>query len=173
MDVVQYTGGKRVNFNYNSDEPPPEEAPEAEAEEGPEGAAPAPPEPAVAEPAAVWRRFGEGCSVRLLHPQRHCDPLYRLLARLEAHLRCAVGCNAYLTPPGAQGFAPHWDDIDAFVLQVEGEKRWRLYAPIAASHQLPRCVEKRALGGAEAGDGGGPASAGCSMQHRDPPSNLG
>ncbi len=29
-----------------------------------------------------------------------------------------AGANAYLTPPGSQGFAPHWDDIDALVLQV-------------------------------------------------------
>lgn len=33
----------------------------------------------------------------------------------------------YLTPAGTQGFAPHYDDIEAFILQVEGRKRWRLY----------------------------------------------
>ncbi len=33
----------------------------------------------------------------------------------------------YLTPVGTQGFAPHYDDIEAFVLQTEGSKRWRLY----------------------------------------------
>jgi len=32
-----------------------------------------------------------------------------------------------LTPPGSQGFAPHFDDIEAFVIQLEGKKRWRLY----------------------------------------------
>lgn len=29
-----------------------------------------------------------------------------------------------------QGFAPHFDDIDAFVLQVEGAKR---YAPVTCA----------------------------------------
>jgi bifunctional lysine-specific demethylase and histidyl-hydroxylase NO66 len=30
------------------------------------------------------------------------------------------GANVYLTPPGQQGFAPHYDDIEAFLLQIEG-----------------------------------------------------
>ena len=28
-----------------------------------------------------------------------------------------------------QGFAPHYDDIDAFLLQLEGKKQWNLYKP--------------------------------------------
>ncbi len=36
------------------------------------------------------------------------DPLWRLLAALEEELGCNVGSNAYLTPAGSQGFAPHW-----------------------------------------------------------------
>ena len=36
---------------------------------------------------------------------------------------------SYLTPPGSQGFAPHYDDIEAFVIQLEGKKHWRLYNP--------------------------------------------
>lgn len=35
--------------------------------------------------------------------------------------------NAYLTPPGSQGFAPHYDDIDAFIMQLEGAKAWKVY----------------------------------------------
>ena len=35
----------------------------------------------------------------------------------------------YLTPAGSQGFAPHYDDIDAFVLQLEGRKHWKVYSP--------------------------------------------
>ena len=36
---------------------------------------------------------------------------------------------SYLTPAGTQGFAPHSDDIEAFVLQLEGKKHWKLYSP--------------------------------------------
>jgi mannose-6-phosphate isomerase-like protein (cupin superfamily) len=38
-----------------------------------------------------------------------------------------VQTNIYLTPPGAQGFKPHWDTHDVFVLQVSGRKLWSIY----------------------------------------------
>ena len=34
-----------------------------------------------------------------------------------------VGANVYLTPPGTQGFAPHWDDVEVFMLQL-GKTKW-------------------------------------------------
>ena len=43
-----------------------------------------------------------------------------------------------MTPAGSSGFAPHWDDIDAFLLQVEGRKYWKVYAPESDSDELPR-----------------------------------
>lgn len=46
--------------------------------------------------------------------------------------------NAYLTPAGSQGFAPHYDDIDAFILQLEGRKQWKVYN--CADAQLPMYV---------------------------------
>ena len=92
----------------------------------------------VANAEAVWRRYADGCSVRVLHPQRWCDALHAALGVLERHFSCAAGCNAYLTPPGSAGFAPHYDDVDAFVCQLEGRKRWRLYPPRDAGEVLPR-----------------------------------
>ena len=44
----------------------------------------------------------------------------------------------YLTPSNSQGFAPHYDDIEAFVLQLEGKKHWRLYSPRFDGEVLPR-----------------------------------
>ncbi|OXB63355.1 hypothetical protein ASZ78_001931 [Callipepla squamata] len=49
-----------------------------------------------------------------------------------------AGANTYLTPPGTQGFAPHYDDIEAFVLQLEGKKHWRVYSPRTSSEALPQ-----------------------------------
>ena len=38
----------------------------------------------------------------------------------------------------SQGFAPHYDDVDVFILQLEGYKRWRVYAPMNKRETLPR-----------------------------------
>ena len=93
----------------------------------------------VADYATVMKRFQEDkCSVRVLHPQRWSDKLWTLLSNLENFWQSPTGCNAYWTPPNSQGFAPHWDDIDAFVLQLEGTKRWRLYPSRDESEKFPR-----------------------------------
>ena len=38
--------------------------------------------------------------------------------------------NSYYTPRRSQGFAVHHDTHDVFVLQVAGEKHWRVYDPL-------------------------------------------
>ena len=87
----------------------------------------------------VMKRFEEdGCSIRILHPQRWSDKLWALLSNLENFWQSPTGCNAYWTPANSQGFAPHWDAIDAFVLQIEGRKRWRLYPTRDVSEKFPR-----------------------------------
>jgi bifunctional lysine-specific demethylase and histidyl-hydroxylase NO66 len=60
------------------------------------------------------------------------------LTALEDYLGVFTGSNSYLTPAGSQGFAPHWDDIDAFLLQLEGTKLWKVYAPRCDEETLPR-----------------------------------
>jgi hypothetical protein len=57
-----------------------------------------------------------------MHP-----PLMRFCRGLEQVFLHGVQANIYLTPPGAQGFRVHYDTHDVLVLQVTGEKRWRLF----------------------------------------------
>ena len=90
VDVTSYTDGERQTHNG-------------------EGVAPA---------AEVWSRFKAGCSIRLSWPQRHSDGVWAMVALLEEYFGCGGGCNAYLTPAHSQGFAPHFDDVDAFILQA-------------------------------------------------------
>ncbi|EQC33644.1 hypothetical protein SDRG_08748 [Saprolegnia diclina VS20] len=92
----------------------------------------------AANPATVWKHFEQGCSVRLLCPQKFSDPVWKMLSILEEEWGCMAGSNTYLTPKGTQGFAPHYDDIEAFLLQVEGKKQWKVYAPLSDDETLPR-----------------------------------
>lgn len=89
-------------------------------------------------PDTVWGFYEDGCSVRLLNPQTFMPQLHRLNATLQEYFNCLVGANLYLTPSRSQGFAPHYDDIEAFVLQIEGQKRWRIYRPRTEAEMLPR-----------------------------------
>lgn len=87
----------------------------------------------------VWNHWDAGCTVRLLCPHKDSESTHTLLSLLELEFGCMVGANAYLTPPNvAQGFAPHYDDIEAFCLQLEGYKRWKVYAPLNKAERLPR-----------------------------------
>ena len=86
----------------------------------------------------LWDFYNEGCSVRFLNPHLFFPEIYRLNSTLQEYFSCMVGANVYLTPPNSQGFAPHYDDIEAFVLQVEGKKHWRVYAPRNPEEVLPR-----------------------------------
>ncbi|EDV91995.1 bifunctional lysine-specific demethylase and histidyl-hydroxylase NO66 [Drosophila grimshawi] len=91
-----------------------------------------------AMPPTVWGHYSDGCSVRILNPSTYLKGLRGVCAALQEHFHCLVGANVYLTPPNSQGFAPHYDDIEAFVLQVEGRKRWRLYDAPSPNDVLAR-----------------------------------
>ncbi|XP_070576799.1 ribosomal oxygenase 1-like [Ptychodera flava] len=110
IDVTTYTNGQRETHN-------------------PAGRAHA---------SVVWDFYQNGCSVRLLNPQTYSKPMWKLNSMLQEYFSSCVGANVYLTPPGSQGFAPHYDDIEAFVLQLEGKKHWRLYNPRSEEETLPR-----------------------------------
>jgi bifunctional lysine-specific demethylase and histidyl-hydroxylase NO66 len=96
----------------------------------------------VADPELVWQHYEQhGCSIRLLcpHDEHFSNTIHTLLSLLELEFGCMVGANAYLTPPlASQGFAPHYDDIEAFCLQLQGHKRWKVYEPFHKAERLPR-----------------------------------
>ncbi|XP_031573036.1 ribosomal oxygenase 1-like [Actinia tenebrosa] len=110
VDVTTYKDGKRETHN-------------------PSGRAYAP---------VVWDFYQNDCSVRLLNPQSFSQSVWKLTSLLQEYFGCFVGANIYLTPPGSQGFAPHYDDIEAFIIQLEGKKHWRLYNPRSEEESLPR-----------------------------------
>lgn len=87
----------------------------------------------------VHAAWAEGATIQAMHMQQFHEPVWRLLAALEAAFGALFGSNSYLTPAGRQGLAPHFDDVEVFMLQLEGSKRWRLWAPPAGEEfPLPR-----------------------------------
>ncbi|KPA73980.1 hypothetical protein ABB37_09554 [Leptomonas pyrrhocoris] len=81
------------------------------------------------DPAELQRCMQEGWSVRFLRPNEHVECNSAFVACMEKEFNCYCGVNSYWTPASSQGFAPHYDDVDVFLLQMEGEKMWYLYDP--------------------------------------------
>jgi ribosomal protein L16 Arg81 hydroxylase len=71
--------------------------------------------------------YDQGDTVVLNFAQCYWEPAARLCAALENFFHFPAGVNVYVTPRNAQGFPPHFDSHDVFVLQVEGAKSWRIY----------------------------------------------
>ena len=121
VDVVRFDPGAGVRRTLNA------------GAEAPSSAA------SCVRPADLRDALLRGASARILHPQRHHGPLRSVVAALEGFWGCAVGSNAYISPPlGHQGFAPHYDDVDVFIVQLCGRKRWRVFGPRTEDEVLPR-----------------------------------
>ncbi|HYN45432.1 MAG TPA: cupin domain-containing protein [Allosphingosinicella sp.] len=102
---------------------------------------------------AVAEEYLRGATIIL--PQLH-DSMFNLsefCRALEEVFSCHMQTNIYLTPPsvdgtGNQGFPPHYDNHDVFVMQISGAKAWRLYGvPV----ETPFRGEQFELGRHEAG----------------------
>ena len=82
----------------------------------------------MADPMRITQLFADGATIIFNALQNRHEPLRLLCSTLSAQAAARTQTNVYLTPPRSQGFKPHWDTHDVFVLQVEGSKRWRLYS---------------------------------------------
>jgi hypothetical protein len=78
----------------------------------------------------VLAELAGGATLVLQALHRTWPPLVGFGTRLASELGHPVQINAYVTPPQNQGFAPHYDVHDVFVLQVAGRKRWTIHAPV-------------------------------------------
>jgi hypothetical protein len=87
---------------------------------------------------AVTEEYLKGATIILPHLHSSMYNLGEFCRSLEEVFTCHVQTNIYLTPPSReegkanQGFPPHYDNHDVFVMQVSGQKAWRLYGtPVA------------------------------------------
>ena len=81
----------------------------------------------LVDPRKALELFGGGATIVLQGLHRYWEPLTRLVAELELELGHPCQANAYLTPPGSQGFAVHSDTHDVFVFQTAGSKQWEVH----------------------------------------------
>lgn len=101
----------------------------------------------LVDPARALELFRGGATIVFQGLHRYHRPLADLVAELELELGHPCQANAYLTPPGSQGFAVHSDSHDVFVFQTAGTKDWEvdgepvlmepgrsLYLPTGTSH---------------------------------------
>ncbi|XP_066203804.1 ribosomal oxygenase 2 isoform X3 [Saccopteryx leptura] len=65
-------------------------------------------------------------TIQFHQPQRFKDELWRIQEKLECYFGSLVGSNVYITPAGAQGLPPHYDDVEPGDL---------LYFPRGTIHQ--------------------------------------
>lgn len=78
--------------------------------------------------AAIRKDFAEGYTIVLDGVEQYARPVGTLARSIEVELHFPIQVNAYVTPPGQIGLAPHYDDHDVLILQIEGSKIWHLYA---------------------------------------------
>jgi bifunctional lysine-specific demethylase and histidyl-hydroxylase NO66 len=89
----------------------------------------------LVDPRKLFDLFDDGATVVLQGLHRYWEPLGALVTELELELGHPCQANAYLTPPGSQGFAVHKDSHDVFVFQTHGSKVWEVYEAPADPEQ--------------------------------------
>ncbi|WP_349627268.1 cupin domain-containing protein [Leifsonia sp. C5G2] len=80
--------------------------------------------------AKVLAEFADGATLVLQGLHRTWPPIAEFSRRLAEELGHPAQVNAYITPASSRGFDPHYDVHDVFVLQIAGEKHWRIHEPV-------------------------------------------
>ncbi|MEV6695040.1 cupin domain-containing protein [Micromonospora sp. NPDC051196] len=90
----------------------------------------------------ILQLYADGATLVLQGLHRNWPPLIDFTRELSLAVGQPLQVNAYLTPPGSQGFATHYDTHDVFVLQVDGRKHWRIHPSV-----FPDPLERQPWGG--------------------------
>jgi ribosomal protein L16 Arg81 hydroxylase len=71
--------------------------------------------------------FADGYTIVLDSVDQYVRAVGTLARSIEVELNFPIQVNAYITPPGQTGLAPHYDDHDVLILQIQGSKIWHIY----------------------------------------------
>ncbi|CAA7393037.1 JmjC domain-containing protein [Chryseobacterium fistulae] len=78
----------------------------------------------------IIRDYREGATITVNFISSFNSSLKKICEQMEHIFECPVECSAFLTPPNVQGFSPHFDSAEVFMVQIEGSKHWKIYSPI-------------------------------------------
>lgn len=78
----------------------------------------------------VLAELADGATLVLQGLHRTWAPIAEFARALSVELGHPCQVNAYITPASSRGFDPHYDVHDVFVLQIAGEKHWRIHEPV-------------------------------------------
>ncbi|MGW4527317.1 cupin domain-containing protein [Amycolatopsis sp. NPDC004378] len=97
-------------------------------------------------PAPFAEHLRSGATLVVDSVNEMIDGVGELATRLEHDLRERIQVNLYAGWGTTHGFDVHWDDHDAFIIQLSGRKRWRLHgvtrrAPLQRDLELPERPE--------------------------------
>jgi hypothetical protein len=87
----------------------------------------------------VRNDFADGYTIVLDGVEQYVRAVGILARSIEVELNFPIQVNTYITPPGQTGLAPHYDDHDVLVLQVQGSKIWHLYV---GADRPPREIQR-------------------------------
>ncbi|MFG3142195.1 cupin domain-containing protein [Streptomyces sp. NPDC048211] len=77
----------------------------------------------------AYRAYSDGYTIVVNGVHRRSAAIAGLSRSLERTLHHPIGANLYLTPLDGQGFSPHVDTHDVFILQLHGSKEWHVGSP--------------------------------------------
>jgi len=80
----------------------------------------------------LFAKFYDGYTMILMEYEQHSPAMLRLRHDVERAFHAPLMTHVYLTPRNSQGFSPHWDPTNVFILQFTGTKDWAIYdSPIS------------------------------------------
>jgi ribosomal protein L16 Arg81 hydroxylase len=98
---------------------------------------------------AIYRAYGKGWTIVVHNLQKRYTPVARLAADISSEIGHNIHVNLYCTPSDSRGLRAHADSHDVIMLQLEGRKSWRIFAP---QYLLPLAEQVTAVNHDELGD---------------------
>jgi ribosomal protein L16 Arg81 hydroxylase len=77
----------------------------------------------------LHRQLARGATLIIDNVEECFEPLRRLIKDMESLFHVRAQANLYAAWRALDGFGLHWDDQDTIIVQVSGQKKWKLYKP--------------------------------------------